>query len=148
MEYDKTIEKWLKKRSERELKILHTLMTDERIKDNFLLDAFRWTIRECRELSNLSPPLPSTNRIDYVLKNLEKVTDAQIACILKYRKSGICVKCKKTLSGIIKEFNEKNEGNFYLADYLFISVHQRSGLCISCVEKFLLDYIKKVRWGS
>jgi hypothetical protein len=146
MEYDKTIEKWLKKRSERELKILHALMTDERIKNNFLLDAFRWTIRECRELSNLAPPISSTHIIDDILKNLENVTDAQIGCILKYRESGICVRCKKPLSGIIKEFNKKNEGEFYLADYLFISVHQRSGLCTNCIEEFLLGHIKKLKF--
>lgn len=141
--HDKTIEKWLKERNENELQMLHSLITDERIKDTFLLQAFQWTVKECKELSNLGAPISSTDSIDVINTKLHNKTDAQIVCILKYRESGICVRCKNPLSGIIKESHKKHEVDVYLADYLFLSVHELSGLCINCIGEFLLEHIKK-----
>jgi hypothetical protein len=135
--HDKTIEKWLKEHDEKELQTFHRLMTDEQLKDHFLSSAFIWTVSECKELSSL-PMTMSTAGSDEA--------DAQIRCINKYRKSGICVRCKNPLSGVIKEFSKKPKGEFYFADYLFISLHEYSGLCINCIKEFLLDFTR--RFGS
>jgi len=143
MKHDKTIEKWFKERNEKELQILHTLITDERIKDIFLSQAFGWTVKECEELSNLGAPICSTDSIDVINTKLGNRTDAQIVRILKYGESGICVRCRNPLSGIIKESHKKHEADVHLADYLFLSVHERSGLCMNCIGEFLLDYMKK-----
>jgi hypothetical protein len=148
MKHDETIEKWLKERNENELQILHTLITDERIKNTFLLQAFRWTVEECKELSNLRVPISISDSSDIIHTKTEKETDALMACISGYRESGICVRCKNPLAGVIKEFNKKNRGDFYLADYLFLSIHQYSGLCINCIEQFLLDRIRKLSSDS
>jgi len=143
MKHDKTIEKWFKDRNEKELQIIHTLITDERIKNTFLLQALRWTVKECKELSDLGVPISSSDSREIIHTKTEKETDAQMACISRYRESGICVRCKNPLSGVIKEFNKKNKGDIYLADYLFLSIHQYSGLCINCIEQFLLNHIKR-----
>jgi len=143
MKYDKTIEMWFKERNDKELSILHTLIKDERIKNTFLVSAFRWTVNESNELSNLKIPISITDSSEIINMKTEKETDAQMGCISKYRESGICVRCKNPLSGIIKEINKKQEEDFYLADYLFISVHEFSGLCINCIGEFLLGFIKK-----
>jgi len=143
MKHNKTIEKWFKERNDKELSVLHTLIKDERIKNTFLSSAFQWTVNECNELSNLRVPISITDSSEIINTKTENETDAQIGCISKYRESGICVRCKIPLSGIIKEFNKKHKGDFYLADYLFLSVHEFSGLCIDCIGDFLLDFIKK-----
>ena len=143
MKYDKTIEKWFKERNDKELSILHTLIKDERIKDTFLYAAFRWTVSECNELSILRAPISITESSEIVNSKAEKGTDVQMECISKYRESGICVRCKNPLSGIIKEFDKKHKADVYLSDYLFLSVHEFTGLCIDCIGKFLLDFIKK-----
>lgn len=143
MKQDKAIENWFKERNDKELSILHTLIKDEQIKNTFLSSAFRWTVNECSELSSLKVSLSITDNSEIISTKTEKETDAQMGCISKYRESGICVRCKNPLSGVVKEFNEKHKGDFYLADYLFLSVHDFSGLCINCVGEFLLDFIKK-----
>lgn len=143
MKYDKKIEKWFKERNEKELSVLHTLIKDERIKNIFLLSAFRWTVNECSELLNLRVTLSITDSSEIISIKTEKETDARMGCISRYRESGICVRCKNPLSGVIKEVNKTHEQDVYLADYLFLSVHEFSGLCINCIGEFLLDFIKK-----
>lgn len=69
-------------------------------------------------------------------------------CIFQYKKSGVCVRCKKPISGIIKESNKKDSLNVHLADYLFLSIHEYSGLCIDCIGEFLLDFINKLNSDS
>ena len=132
MRRDKTIEKWFKERNDKELSILHTLIKDERIKNTFLYAAFQWTVNECNELSVLKSPLSGLDTNEDRKLKLESQTSAQLECISKYRESGICVRCKNPILGIVKESNRKDELDVYLADYLFLSVHEFSGLCIDC----------------
>lgn len=146
MKRDKTIEQWFKDRNDNELSMLHTLIKDEQTKNTFLLSAFRWTVNECVELSDLKVPISSTDTSEY-LNSKSKEVDAQMECISRYRESGVCVRCKEPLSGVIREAKKKNNKDVYLADYLFLSVHQSSGLCTNCIGEFLLQFITKFSSG-
>jgi len=148
MEHDKIIEKWFKERNDKELSLLYILIKDEQIKNSLLYAAFQWTVNECSELSVLKEPLSVLDTSDDRKLKSENGISAQLDCISKYRKSGICVKCKKPILGIVKKSNEKDNLNVHLADYLFLSVHEFSGLCIDCIGEFLLDFINKLNSDS
>jgi hypothetical protein len=144
MKKDKTIEKWFKERNDKELSILRTFIKDEQNKKLLLFVAFRWAVKESDELSALKDkyPLSGTNTDD-IITSSDKNSSTQIDSILNYRQSGICVRCKKPFWGIIKELNKSHSVDVPLADYLFVSVHEFSGLCTDCIGEFLLDFVNK-----
>lgn len=146
MKRDKAIEKWFKERSDRELSPLLTLAKDEQGKKTLLMSAFHWTVNECPDLKILENqyPLSPKETTDEILLKQKNISSAQIDSILKYRKSGVCVRCKKTFGGIIKEFNKKHKINAPLADYLFVSIHEFTGLCADCIGDFLLGFVTKL----
>ena len=150
MKHDKIIEKWFKERNDKELSLLYPLIKDEQIKKSLLYAAFQWTVNECNELSILKYkyPLSALDTNDDIKLKSENISSAQIEFISKYRKSGICIRCKEPILGIVKESNKKDSLNVHLAGYLFLSVHEYSGLCIDCIGKFLLDFINKLNLDS
>lgn len=144
---DKLIEKWLKSRSDEELYSLHALITDkdEQLWNRIGQFAFSWVTNQCNELSelkNLTDVFDTEKGKDIKSEN---TVNAQLDCIERYRNSGICVRCKTRLSGIVAEYEQHRDKNpdVHPIEALFLTIHGYSGLCTDCIGKFLLDQIAK-----
>lgn len=135
---DKLIDQWIKNRSDAELSSLYPLIRDKdkQLWDKIGLLSFTWVTQKCKELHDL--------QLEKLANDKEisgQYTDAQFDYIDKHREFGVCVRCKSKLSGVI--MNKNKEVDVYPIEYLFLIIHKHSGLCIYCIEEFLLNAVIK-----
>ena len=58
-------------------------------------------------------------------------------------KNGICAKCQKPISGILKKSNSTMKVK--LGAYMYLQIYTHSGLCIECIEEFLRDMMSQLQ---
>ncbi len=49
--------------------------------------------------------------------------------------TGLCTKCEKPITGILKKANVNMDVN--LGAYFYLQIYSKTGLCIGCIEEFL-----------
>jgi hypothetical protein len=61
-------ESWIKKHSDKELSLIYFLIKDEKIRQQLPYAAFLWTVKESKELSNITEPISAVDRVDVLTK--------------------------------------------------------------------------------
>ena len=140
---DEIIEKWLKKHNDKELSKLLALIQDKETLEKMSYFAFRWTVKNCKELSDFNSLTRYIKNDDGLKVESQDTINAQMNSISESKIANICIKCKKPISGIIQQTNSDKELDVYPIEYLFLSIFEYCGLCEPCISEFLNDTINK-----
>jgi hypothetical protein len=148
MKNDMITGEWIRSHSnkEKELFSLYTLVKVKEIREKLVLWSFRWTVKECKELSSLNP------HASYLDKNYSELSrgsvELQVGIMSKYRDSKVCIRCSKSTSDLYKGFFHKSGKDIPSIDHVFLSIFENCSLCIDCIGDYLLDFVSKYKTYS